>query len=139
MIENQVVGPFIMSKSWQEFYCTRSGGGCGKYFIIGLNLNINHIVDIVCPGCGHKHRRHIEDGVIKEQGRHKGKVIEEIIAPKSSLSDKPLTTRFQKKEGNERDGSTQAVGDNSTQVAGCWFVFHVIWTICVIYILYLVL
>jgi len=96
----------MSEKVFQEFYCTLSGGGCGKYFTVKLNLAINHNVIMVCPNCGHEHTRCIENGVIKERGRFSGSPAEHILSPKSSISDKPLTQLMEKNAGkqNERDG-----------------------------------
>jgi hypothetical protein len=96
----------MSEKVFQEMYCTISGGGCGKYFTVKLNLAINQTVIMVCPNCGHEHQRCIENGVIKERGRFNNKVTEHIIAPKSSISDVPLTQQMKKAAGgcNERDG-----------------------------------
>lgn len=67
-----------MSRVTQEMYCTKSGGGCGGYIKIKINMELNHVVKVVCPKCGHEHQRKIEDGMIKEDGRWEGKVIEEL-------------------------------------------------------------
>ena len=75
-----------MTKVTQEFYCTKSGGGCGGYFLARLNTNINGIVEVICPNCSHKHQRIIEDGVLKEQGRHHGNPVQEIITTKATFS-----------------------------------------------------
>ncbi len=83
-----------MSKIFQEFYCTKSGGGCGKYILVKLNIAMDHIVEVVCPNCGHKHQRKIENGLIKEGGRWDGKPKEEVCPPKSAVSDTPHTAKF---------------------------------------------
>ena len=87
-------------------YCTISGGGCGKYFTVKLNTAINYTVIMVCPNCGHEHQRSIVDGVIKENGRFSSQVVEHVIAPKSSISDVPLTQKMKSAAGKygERDG-----------------------------------
>jgi len=85
-----------MAKIFQEFYCTKSGGGCGKYFTIRLNTALNYVVEIVCPACGHKHQRCIENGIIKEFGRFDNKPKEEICPPKSSISDTPISIKMTK-------------------------------------------
>lgn len=89
----------------QEFFCTKSGGGCGKYFMIRLNPNINRIVEIVCPGCKHHHQRCVQDGRLYETGRHNGKPKEQIYAMASSLTTVPRSTKFLDKKGNERDSA----------------------------------
>ena len=93
-----------MTKIWQEFYCTISGGGCGGYFMIKLNLEIDHVVEIVCPNCNHRHQRKIEKGKIKESGRFDNKPKEEIVVPKSAYSKEPKTIGFKTRNGKERDG-----------------------------------
>jgi hypothetical protein len=95
---------------WQEFYCTKSGGGCGKYIRVKLNMALNHTVKIICPLCKHEHQRVIEEGVIKEQGRFDNKPIEEVCPPKSACSDKPYTKQMAeikkgKSSKNERDAA----------------------------------
>mgnify|MGYP001077118266 CR=1 FL=1 len=92
-------------KIFQEFYCTKSGGGCGKYILVKLNIEIDHIVEVCCPNCGHKHTRNIVNGEIKEGGRWDGKTKEEICPPKSAVSDKPHTTALLEGKGQERDGA----------------------------------
>lgn len=48
----------------QEFYCAKSGGGCGGYIRVRLNMALNGPVEIACPKCNHKHRRILRDGVL---------------------------------------------------------------------------
>lgn len=60
-----------MGRISQEFYC----GECKGYFVVRLNIELNHEVEIACPNCGHEHRRCIVDGLIFEQGRHTGTEI----------------------------------------------------------------
>jgi len=67
-----------MGRVTQEMYCTKSGGGCGGYIKIKINMDLNHIVKVICPKCGHDHQRCIEDGVIKERGRNNGNVVEDL-------------------------------------------------------------
>ena len=108
----------MSGKVWQEFYCTISGGGCGKYFSIRLNMALNHIVEIVCPACGHEHQRFIEHGIVKCNGRHDGKPKEKIMPPKSAVSDTPLTKAMRDKR-DERDGAVIDGGDPFLQER--WF------------------
>jgi len=97
------------NKVWQEWYCTKSGGGCGGYILVRLNMAINGIVEMVCPKCGHKHQRCIEDGQIKEQGRHNGSPTQEITPVMAAWSETPRTKAFDPNERNdhrgERDGA----------------------------------
>jgi hypothetical protein len=75
----------------QEFYCSSSGGGCGVYFDVRLNVAINRHVEIICPKCGHQHCRHIVNGVIKEVGRDSSKIAEQIKPTKASIRKEPIT------------------------------------------------
>ena len=92
----------MADRVWQEFYCTKSGGGCGKYILIRLNMALNRTVEIVCPNCGHKHQRVIKNGVIKETGRFDNKPAEEICPPPSAVSDESIAKEGQ---GSERDAA----------------------------------
>lgn len=94
-----------MSKVTQEFYCTKSGGGCGGYFLAKLNTGIDGVVEVVCPNCGHKHQRNIDKGVIKEQFRFDNKPTQEIHPTKATFRTEPYTTAMRKKAGGagERD------------------------------------
>jgi hypothetical protein len=96
----------MAERIFQEWYCTKSGGGCGGYIVCKINIAINGIVEMVCPNCGHKHQRVIEDGIIKEQGRHSGKPTQEICPTKAAWSKKARLVSMQKNAGthNERDG-----------------------------------
>lgn len=89
----------------QEFFCTISGGGCGKYFMIRLNPHINRVVEIVCPGCNHHHQRRVKDGRLFESGRHRDEPKEQIYAMASTLTTVPRSVKFLNKKGNERDSA----------------------------------
>ena len=89
---------------FQEWYCTKSGGGCGGYIIVKLNACINGVVELVCPKCGHKHQRCIENGQIKEQGRFNGNPVEEICPTMASWSEKPHTAKMTPVIGEKRNG-----------------------------------
>lgn len=88
-------------KIFQEFYCTVSGGGCGGYILVTLNNAINGVVEVVCPKCQHKHQRCIENGIIKEQGRHTNSPKETIEPTIAAWSKEP---RLRRRQQNERDG-----------------------------------
>lgn len=92
-----------MERIYQEWYCTISGGGCGGYILCKINIEINGIVEMVCPKCGHKHQRAIDNGVIKEQGRARGNPTQEICPTMAAWSKKPRLKATKKAE-NERDG-----------------------------------
>ena len=66
-------------------------GGCGGYVLVKLNTAINCNVEMVCPKCGHKHRRSIVNGEIKEEGRFNGSPAEEIYPTIGAWSEKPHT------------------------------------------------
>ena len=51
-----------MSRISQEFYC----GECSGYFVVRLNIALNHEAEIVCPNCGHEHCRVVRNGIITE-------------------------------------------------------------------------
>jgi len=117
----------------QEWYCTKSGGGCGGYITVNLNMAINGVVEMICPKCGHKHQRCIDNGVVKEQGRHTGKPTEEICPTIADYSKEPRSRRHARlkkvlngkkrrqygKGANERDG---AVISSNKDIASQGFV-----------------
>jgi hypothetical protein len=84
-----------MDRVWQEFYC----GNCNGYILVRLNMAINHVVEVVCPNCGHKHLRNIVKGVILENGRHGSNHKEEICPPKSAYSKTPHTKKVPSRDG----------------------------------------
>lgn len=98
-----------MDKIWQEIHCPISGGGCGGYILIKLNPNINKRVDIVCPKCGHKHRRSIVNGVVHESGRYSGDSREELCPTMAAWTEEPRTEKIGKLS-NERDGAVITTG-----------------------------
>ncbi len=96
---------------FQEFYCTKSGGGCGGYFTVPLNEKINYIVEMVCPNCGHKHQRSVVHGAIKEDSRFSGTPREKICPNKAAWSPTSRANEFSKKKlSNERDGAIISSG-----------------------------
>ena len=90
-------------KVFQEFYC----GECQHYIRVRLSMEYDREVEVVCPMCGHKHRRCIVDGCIVEHGRYRGEVKEDICPPKSACSKEPISKQMsQAKEfGDRRDGA----------------------------------
>ena len=86
----------------QEFYC----GECQGYFMVRLNMALNHEAHIKCPNCGHEHRRVIQDGVIHESGRYKSDVKENVLTTMATYHKEPFTKRFKdaKSYGQRRDG-----------------------------------
>jgi hypothetical protein len=88
-----------MSKVWQEFYCHRCEGG--NYIMVKLNMALNYTAVVVCPMCGSKHERTIENGEIFDRGKS-GSYREEICPPKSACSKEP---RHSKIKRGARDGA----------------------------------
>lgn len=88
-------------KVFQEFYCATSGGGCGGYVVVKLNIAINGVVEVICPKCSHKHQRCIKDGVLKEQGRYNSNPAQTIEPTIAAWSEEPKCNH----EGNERDAA----------------------------------
>ncbi len=82
-----------MARVAQEFYCTKSGGGCGGYFLANINMDLNGVHEIVCPSCKHKHQRYVNNGVIQEQGRN-GSPVDEIYPTISSYRKTPYTSEM---------------------------------------------
>ena len=98
------------NKVWQEVFCTISGGGCGGYVLLKLNIALsNHRVKIICPKCKHEHFRIINEGLVTEKGRFTTDSFEEICPPLSAWSKEPRTPEMKTKivpQGyfEERDG-----------------------------------
>jgi len=78
----------------QEFYCTKSGGGCGGYFTVPLNNELSGNVEVVCPKCKHRHRRVVKNGEIVEEGRFDKDAIDSIEPVISAWSEKPKSKVF---------------------------------------------
>ena len=76
----------------QEFYC----GECSGYFLVRLNMELNHEVMVRCPSCNHLHQRNIRDGRIFEKGRFESTVKENIRTTMATYSKKPHTEAMQK-------------------------------------------
>jgi hypothetical protein len=97
------------NKVWQEIFCTVSGGGCGGFILVKLNIALKkHRVKMICPKCKHEHFRIIDDGLVTEQGRFATNKFEEICPPISAWSKEPRTSAMidvvERRVGNERDG-----------------------------------
>ncbi len=79
-----------MARRVEEFYCDKSGGGCGKYFKTYLRLNMSGNYTIVCPGCQHHHFRYIKDGLVTGDRHYERAGTKElIIGLRTTLQDKP--------------------------------------------------
>lgn len=87
----------MSDKAWQEFYCHRCPGG--TYIRVKLNMALNYSVAVVCPMCGAKHERTIENGVLFDRSKA-GNYKEEICPPKSACSKEPYTNKIKKDARN---------------------------------------
>ena len=110
----------------QEFYCTKTGGGCGGYFTANLNMHLNVVVTVVCPNCKHEHQRYIKNGVLIEDGRTTGKPVEEILGNPASFSKKPKSKLWTRMKQSFSDKERDAVVLNEGQefLADRWFEIH---------------
>lgn len=84
-----------MARRTEEFYCDKSGGGCGKYFLTYLRTNMfgNYSIQCPNPACKHIHYRVIKDGLVTSD-RHDqrlGGQVDIIVGLLTTLSDTPKT------------------------------------------------
>lgn len=100
----KVVEP-TTGKVWQEFYCAISGGGCGGYIMVRINMAINGVVKVICPNCKHSHGRIIEKGHIRESWSGQSHSLgrndssdQEIVPTMAAFSKKPQTMTYLTKE-----------------------------------------
>lgn len=100
-----------MARVTQEFYCTKSGDGCGGYFLAKLNMALNGVHKIICPNCGHDHRRKINNGCIVEEGRYLSNPVDEIYATKSSFRMEPYTTQTKSRVGTTKERDCVVIDD----------------------------
>lgn len=103
----------------QEFYCSE----CQVYFLVTLFVGqTDYEVEVVCPNCGHQHRRCIHNGEIHEQGRFATATKERILSTKSTISKEPRTARFKKATGwgARRDGVPMDDGEMSHWLQQSW-------------------
>ena len=87
------------NKVYQEFYCNKCPNG--NYIMVKLNMALNCTIAVVCPMCGAKHERTIENGVLYDRGKEY-KYKEEICPSKSACSKTPRTTKIRT---GARDGA----------------------------------
>lgn len=80
----------MSNKVTQEFYC----GECKTYFMISLNVSLDYEALIACPSCAHEHRRYVNGGVVREDGRFRSDAKERIHPLKSTCSKEPLTEKM---------------------------------------------
>lgn len=74
----------------EEFYCDKSGGGCGVYFLTYLRESMFGNYSIECPQCKHIHFRVIDKGLVTGD-RHSSRLgqAEIIVGLKSTVRDSP--------------------------------------------------
>ncbi|KKL27198.1 hypothetical protein LCGC14_2387590 [marine sediment metagenome] len=101
-----------MAGIYQEFYCAKSGGGCGGYMTIRLNMAINGIVDIICPKCQHKHQRKIRDGVLTDDGRYSSTVTQEIIPTIAAWHKKAAHPESWNRVGGDKEREAVVIEDD---------------------------
>lgn len=97
---NALLGPRD-EKIHQEFYCAVSGGGCGGYIVVKMNIGINGVVRVICPKCGHEHGRIIQNGKIVENWSGQSHFLDrnrytdqEIIPTMAAYRDKPRSQEY---------------------------------------------
>jgi len=101
----------------QEFYCAKSGGGCGGYVTIRLNMAINGVVEIVCPKCNHKHQRNIKEGVLTNDGRYTITPTQEIIPTIAAWHKKAKHSESQKRVGSKKEREAVVIEDDPQALA----------------------
>lgn len=67
----------------KEFFCSE----CSNYFDTYLRLNMSGNFVVECPGCGHRHYRSINGGIVTEK-RHDDYDRDVVMGLKSSLRAK---------------------------------------------------
>ena len=80
----------MAARRQEEFYCSKEGGGCGKYFLTYLRENFFGNYTIECPKCKHHHFRVIKAGLVTGD-RHSERLgtTEIIMGLPSTLRDIP--------------------------------------------------
>ena len=101
-----------MSQIAQEFYCAKSGGGCGGFITFPLNMEINGVVEVICPKCDHRHQRKIKDGVLTDDGRYETKVTQEVIPTLAAWSKKAKHPESEKRAGTDREREAVVIEDD---------------------------
>lgn len=93
----------VPPKVYQEFYCAKSGGGCGGYILVKVNMAINGVIKVICPKCKHEHGRIVQNGHIVEswagQSHLKSrndKTEQELIPTMAAYSLVPRTASYLK-------------------------------------------
>lgn len=95
----------------QEFYC----GECVGYFLVRLNMALNHEVEVRCPNCGHEHRRVVRDGVIYESGRFASSVKEKVLTTIATYHKEPITEHMQNAHAWDRRDAVKISADQKSR------------------------
>lgn len=98
-----------------EFYCASSGGGCGGYITVPVNPNLNGVIEVVCPKCGHKHRRSLKNGVLGEDGRYKSDPIEQLCPTDAAWHKKAQSPESQRRTGGIKEREAVVIKQNDAQ------------------------
>lgn len=101
-----------MPRVYQEFYCATSGGGCGGFITVRLNMAIIGVVEIVCPKCKHKHQRKIKNGVLTDDGRYETNIKQEIIPVLAAWSKKAKHPESKKRVGTTDERKAVVIEDD---------------------------
>ncbi len=106
----------MSTRVYQEFYCNDCPPP-GGFIMAPLDVSLNHKVVVVCPKCGRKHPRKIQDGHIYDQGTD-GEKVEEILVPKSAWSSIPRTKILmeQYKKAEERQKHVKTLSPGYSQI-----------------------
>ncbi|MHA2279729.1 MAG: hypothetical protein ACXAC5_02380 [Promethearchaeota archaeon] len=105
----------MSDRVYQEFYCASSGGGCGGYITVRINMALNGVVEIICPKCGHKHQRCLKQGVLMEQGRHSKSPTQELCPTEAAWSEEAKHPESKKRAGDFNRERDAVVIDESSQ------------------------
>lgn len=111
----------------QEFYCARSGGGCGGYITVRLNLALNGVVEIICPKCSHKHQRKLRDGVLTDDGRYHANSTQEIYPTLAAWSKKAKHPESKKRTDTSKEREAVVIEDDPIArefLKDRWFEIH---------------
>jgi hypothetical protein len=103
----------------QEFYCAKSGEGCGGYIRFSLEIGFNGKVTLICPKCGHRHARLARDGVLIGQGRGHPDDNDalEITPTIAAWSEEPWTKVYQElKAADPKKPSPKAIASERVAV-----------------------
>lgn len=113
---------------YQEFYCTRSGGGCGGYVIVKLRTTFQGQVEFTCPNCNHKHRRTVKNGRIVEEGRFSKDADIELFPTMAAYSKTPrhIANDPTRSDVSERDARVFSAKNDvrDPALAELWFDYH---------------